>query len=413
MLVDHGAEGRPEGDLVDTRALDVSAHADELEAGRTAGALGHVPVGALEEDHGYVGKRLDVVDDCRFPEEAVRHGKGRLQARLRPATLEHLEERALLAADVAARAREDLEVERVRGAEDLRAKDAAGVRRRDGIAEDACLGPVLVADVYDAAPRASDDPGERHALDEEVWHGGEDAAVLDGARLALVGVADDVLLVAGRVADGLPLDGGREAGAAHAAELRGLEGRERARHVAGLDEFAERGVARLAGPVGVGAKHGGRHRCGRRRQRRAELERGEDGVAAPVCQAPVRLVVHRERRRAVAAPEARDGPDGHRPSRARLARRLDLAQERVAAAETAAHVGADADIERRRRLETEVREEGGYAVEMVDGYAQLGGEGAKRGLCQVAAAAALGLLEGLDRARTCCWLHRRWLAERS
>ena len=47
-----------------------------------------------------------------------------------------------------------------------------------------------------------------------------DHAVREGAAVALVGVADDVFLLGGGLRDGAPLDAGRKAGAAAAAQAR-------------------------------------------------------------------------------------------------------------------------------------------------------------------------------------------------
>ena len=52
---------------------------------------------------------------------------------------------------------------------------------------------VLAAEVEDADRRADGARRDRHALEHEVGVLGEDHAVLERARLALVGVADDVL----------------------------------------------------------------------------------------------------------------------------------------------------------------------------------------------------------------------------
>ena len=79
---------------------------------------------------------------------------------------------------------------------------------------------------------------------------------------------------------------------------------------------------------------------------------------------------------------------------------------RRGAAEVAGEVGAHAYIERWGRLETEVGEEGGEAIEVVEGHAELDGQRAQDGLREIAAAAVLRFLEGLDDADTGCRLHR-------
>ena len=70
---------------------------------------------------------------------------------------------------------------------------------------------VLGADVDEALGGADGDAGDRHALDQHEGVALHQHPVGEGAAVALVGVADDVLLVAAAVSsDGLPLDAGRE-----------------------------------------------------------------------------------------------------------------------------------------------------------------------------------------------------------
>ena len=82
------------------------------------------------------------------------------------------------------------------------------------------LGVRIFGAEIDVAPgRADRDARDRHALDEQEGIAFHDHAVGKRAAVALVGVADDVLLLAHRrVVDRLPLDAGREASAAAAAQ---------------------------------------------------------------------------------------------------------------------------------------------------------------------------------------------------
>src|SRR5205814_637958 len=74
--------------------------------------------------------------------------------------------------------------------------------------------------------------------------------VLDGTRLAFVGVAYHVLLVAGRALHALPLCERRESCAAQSAQVRGLERREHAGPVPRLQELTERRI-RPTASVGI------------------------------------------------------------------------------------------------------------------------------------------------------------------
>jgi hypothetical protein len=62
------------------------------------------------------------------------------------------------------------------------------------------------------------DAGDRHAFDQHEGIAFHDHAVGEGAAVAFVGIADDVFAVARGIEHRLPLDAGREAGAAAAAQ---------------------------------------------------------------------------------------------------------------------------------------------------------------------------------------------------
>src|SRR3546814_12445430 len=66
----------------------------------------------------------------------------------------------------------------------------------------------------------SSDLGDRHALDHRMRVVAQDVAILGGPGLGLVGVAEDVLLHAAVLGHEAPLQAGREACAAAAAQDR-------------------------------------------------------------------------------------------------------------------------------------------------------------------------------------------------
>src|SRR5688572_3388922 len=200
--------------LEDAGLLHVAADADELRADRTALALRLEPVEPAREDHRNEIKRLDVVDDGRQLPQSLLTRKRRLVARLGAFAFKGFEQRRLFTANVAAWTDEYFQLERQIRSKDTRAKQAFGVTPPDLRFENVLLLLVLVSDVKDALPRAHRQPAEDHALDEQVRRVRHDVTVFDGARLALVGVADDVLLRAWLIAHQLPLHAGRETGAA-------------------------------------------------------------------------------------------------------------------------------------------------------------------------------------------------------
>ena len=92
----------------------------------------------------------------------------------------------------------------------------------EGGAQHLVLGQVLAADVDEGRASARDrEAHDQDALEQRVRVAQDQLAVLERARLGLVGVDDDVALGAGR--EEARLAAGREAGAAAAAQARGAE----------------------------------------------------------------------------------------------------------------------------------------------------------------------------------------------
>ena len=238
-----------ERDLVDARAGEALVEADELRAGgRAVGAEGAVGVGAAGGDEGDVAERLDVVDDGRHAVDAAL-GRERRARRDRAAqALQAGEQRRLLADDVGAGALDDGHVEGEAAAEDVGAEQAllAGPRGRglergleSGYSErhedEAVLGADRVA-------------REGQALEQQLRVALHQVLVDVGARVALVAVGDDELLVAlGGARRSAHLVPGREAGAAAAADARPPRPRR----------AAPRGRARRARAAGPTSRRGG------------------------------------------------------------------------------------------------------------------------------------------------------------
>ena len=87
----------------------------------------------------------------------------------------------------------------------------------EGSLEDPGGDRILGAEVDVAFRRAGGEAGNGHAFDQAVWIAFHEYPVRECAGVALVGVADDVLLLAGRIEHGSPLDVGWKPGAAPAA----------------------------------------------------------------------------------------------------------------------------------------------------------------------------------------------------
>ena len=322
----------------------------------------------MDHDRRRPGERLDVADERGAVVEAVGLELRRLVPRLGPPVLHRLDQRALLPADVAPRAREHLNLDIASPAADFRPAHPQPPGALDLALHDRDLLAIFVADVDPTAPGAGHEGGEDHPLEDEVGMAREQFAVLEGSRLALVAIADDILLLPGRPPDVVPLLLCRHPRAPHAAQVghlqlldhpfaraAGHEGPHRlvvSRAVVGIDPprlICDRH------PVGVGG----------------EVPPGENLADGPV---DLRLiagheegVVDRHGHRSIAAPQARRIADGDptgrdlgRPAafQARLQSRASLLM--------ASHVVADAHLHARRGLEPEVGKEARHLLEPVE-----------------------------------------------
>src|SRR5690606_34634014 len=217
-------ERNAEGQLVVAGLLDVPRDREDRRAARALHAEIGEPLRALADDRRNRREALRVVDRRRPAVEAVLGRERRLEARPALLALERLEERRLLAADVRARADERVEVEVDPRPLDVLAEPAGLVRLLQGLLEAReRLGHELAADVVVADRRADRVAGDRHALDQRVRVVAEDVPIVARARLALVGVADEVFLPGRIRRHERELEPRREARAAAAAQPRRLD----------------------------------------------------------------------------------------------------------------------------------------------------------------------------------------------
>ena len=158
-----------------------------------------------------------------LPQRPFCAGKGGRGPRPAGLALERRDERRLLAAHEGAGALDQLQVELEAAAEDVVAEHAVGAGLLDRALEAQHGERVLGADVEDALRRAGHVPGDHHPLEQRVRVALDLVAVHVGAGVALVRVADEVLLGPGRRAQELPLVAGEVARAAAAAQLGRLE----------------------------------------------------------------------------------------------------------------------------------------------------------------------------------------------
>ena len=206
---------------------------------------------------------------------------------------------------------------------------------------------------------------EDHAFDDEVRRAAQQFAVLEGARLALVGVADDILDVASLGPDGRPFAEGREAGASHAAQVRGLDRFQDGVAVARLDEAAHHVITRDA-VIDIDLPTARFAVAMLVRQ----LLAGGCGPHAPanlvLRQPPIDVVVDRHgRRRRIALPQARRPFDVDLLGIDLVGERHQLARQARRTAHMAGHIAANLHLHTRRRRQLEVRIKARHLVDRV------------------------------------------------
>jgi hypothetical protein len=192
---------------------------------------------------------LDVVDQRRAAQVADLCRERRLQPRHPPPALHRLEHRRLLAADVCARADDELH------------------RRasfRDGGAKPGASRGVLLAQVDVRFVRLAEAHRHLEPFEEKVRAQLHDVPVLDRSRLAFVGVHDHDARPR-LPPHGFPLEEGREPGATHPGQPGGLEAREHfvlseLRRPADLVGVEQEAVGRVRDAPGdlVAVQHDGR-----------------------------------------------------------------------------------------------------------------------------------------------------------
>ena len=207
-------------DLVDAGPLDVAGDRHELRARALRQAELLERVGAVGDDAGDVGQRLDVVDDRRTLEEALDGEARRTVARIAALAFDGGEEPGRLAADVRAGAADHVDVAGEPGAEDFLAEEAVRVRLLDRRREAPVRQVEFAADVDERMPDLQRVRRDQHRLEQEVRRVLEDPAVLECPGLAFVGVRAEEVRLAVVELHHPPLAADRERGAAVAEQAR-------------------------------------------------------------------------------------------------------------------------------------------------------------------------------------------------
>jgi hypothetical protein len=209
-IVEQFAQAEAEGHFDQAAVFDVAGQLEGQRAARPSAAKVAVGRRPLRQDVGHAGEGNQVVDQRRLAEQAGDRRQRRLGADDAALAFDAFQQRGFLAADIGtgAHAHFDREIaEKVPGSGQRR------FERRDRVR-------ILGADVDVALRCANREAGDRHAFEQAVGIPLHQHAVGEGARIALVGIADDVFLRCRGGAHGLPLDAGRKGGATAAAQAR-------------------------------------------------------------------------------------------------------------------------------------------------------------------------------------------------
>ena len=169
---------------------------------------------------GGAGVGLGVVDVCGLHEDAGIGGEGGLDAGHRPPLVYGSDEARLLADDVGARAFDDAQLAVESAAQHVLAHEAVSAGVFEGEAHPLDGERVFGTDVDETVLGTGGLGGDKHPLDDEMRVSFEEEAVHEGARVALIGVAEEVLGRASSRAEEVPLAAGGEEGAAAPAEAR-------------------------------------------------------------------------------------------------------------------------------------------------------------------------------------------------
>ncbi len=215
---DQLAQGQAEGALDQAATADVAGELDRHGAARATHAVVAIGRGTVGQDPGHAGEADDVVDHGRLAEEARYRRQRRLEADLAAPALQALQQRGLLAADIGACTQAGLEMEGSSAAQHVVAEQAGLVGDMDRPHHLPEGVRIFGADIDEALDSTGGDAGDRHALDQGEGVALHQHPVGEGAAVALVGVANDIFRRALGSGRGPPLDAGRKAGAAAAAQ---------------------------------------------------------------------------------------------------------------------------------------------------------------------------------------------------
>src|SRR5580704_3626041 len=220
----------------------MATHAYKFQSTRTAFALRLEPLNTTRQNLRHVCKRLDVVQHCWFLPQPCLHREWRFVARLRSLAFDSLKERSFFAANISARADENLLIKSHLTFQNVFSKQAIVIAAPQLFAKNLFLQAILVPDVENSLFRSGNQPRHNHPLDHQMRKMRHDEAIFDRPRLALVSIAYDVFFRPRLLAHQIPFHARRKSCSAHPAEFRHLQFCQHAVPVFCCRQFSENTV---------------------------------------------------------------------------------------------------------------------------------------------------------------------------
>src|SRR6202521_2548665 len=203
--VDERSQGGAHRDLVETGHADVPREAEKAGARRVGRAGRGKSCAAFAHDVQHVHQRLDIVDERGLAEEPGLDREWRLVARLAALSLDRVEKRGLLSADIGPRAAPDLDFE-------IEKSFGGGLRNR--VFNPMARERVFAPDVQITLLATRRESGDRHRLDNGERITLQELPVLEGPGLGFVRIAHEVMRAGGSLRHRVPLAPARKRGAA-------------------------------------------------------------------------------------------------------------------------------------------------------------------------------------------------------
>ena len=216
-IVNEARERRSQGHFHQPGIGDLAYQREDLGARAFGAARLGEPGGTFQHDGGDVVPGLDIINIGWLAEQAFVGWKRRTGPRPAGQTFERRDQRRFLSADERARAFHHLDIEIEGPAEKVATEHAIVARLLDGIGQPLHRQRILGAHINDALRSARHIPRDDHSLQQGVGIAFDLVAVHVGARVAFVGIADDVFRCALRFGEELPLQAGGVTGAAAAS----------------------------------------------------------------------------------------------------------------------------------------------------------------------------------------------------